>query len=81
MSHLFRRFYTLTFSVIFGIFLAMIPNILSDACVLGWNRLSLWSGLLLAAGFCLSFYLGDMKAHNARLRIVIGKSHRIRGAR
>ena len=33
MSLLFKHFYTATISVIFGIFLSMIPNMLNESCV------------------------------------------------
>ena len=67
MSLLFKRFYTATYSVIFGIFLSMIPNMLTANCVLGFNGVSILSILLLLAGFGLSFYLGDLEANNAKL--------------
>lgn len=68
MSTLFKRFYTATFSVVFGIFLSMIPNMLNETCVLGWNAVSAVSLLLVLAGFGVSYYLGDIKAHNARIK-------------
>lgn len=68
MSFLFRRFYTFTYSVIFGIFLTMIPNMLTDTCVLGWDSKSAYSLTLLTAGFLLSWYLGDIRRHNEKIR-------------
>ena len=64
MSYLFRRFYTATYSVIFGIFLAMIPNMLNENCVLGFNGESAVSVLLLIAGFVVSFLLGKREEQN-----------------
>ena len=58
MSTLFRRFYTATYSAIFGIFLSMIPNMLTENCVLGLNGVSAISVLLLIAGFFVSYFLG-----------------------
>ena len=58
MSTLFKHFYTATYSVIFGIFLCMIPNILSENCVLGFNGVSVISILLLIVGFLISYFLG-----------------------
>ena len=58
MSKLFKRFYTATYSVIFGIFLSMIPNMLSERCVLGSNWISALSLALMAAGFLVSYFLG-----------------------
>ena len=73
MSRLFRRFYTGTYCVIFGIFLAMIPNMLSSSCVPGWDGKTLISAVLMVLGFCLSFYLGDLERNNARLRGIFRK--------
>lgn len=58
MSTLFKRFYTATYSVIFGIFLSMIPNMLNERCVLGFNGTSVISVLLLIGGFLVSYFLG-----------------------
>ena len=68
MSLLFKRYYTVTFSVIFGIFLSMIPNMLSENCVLGWNGVSAVSLILLGIGFGVSFYLGDLEGNRRRIR-------------
>ena len=65
MSWLFRRFYTASFSVIFGIFLSMIPNMLNESCVLGRNPESLLSVLVLILGFFISWFLGDLPKHRA----------------
>ena len=67
MSWLFRRFYTASFSVIFGIFLSMIPNMLNESCVLGRNLASVISIVVLVLGFLVSWYLGDLEKHNAWL--------------
>ncbi len=58
MSALFRRFYTATYCVIFGIFLSMIPNMLTENCVPGFNGRTAVSALLLIAGFLVSYFLG-----------------------
>ena len=68
MSLLFKRWYTATFSVIFGIFLSMIPNMLSDNCVLGFNGVSVLSVILLLVGFAVSFVLGDLDRSRKKLR-------------
>ena len=61
MSTLFKRFYTATFSVVFGVFLSMIPNMLNESCVLGMNLESVLSLVLVAVGFVVSYVLGDIK--------------------
>ena len=77
MSLLFRRWYTGTFSVIFGIFLSMVPNMLTESCVLAWDIPSLLSLVVMVLGFALSFYLGDFQAHNAKLKQIIKKKRGI----
>ena len=73
MSLLFKRWHTGTFSVIFGMFLSMIPNILSDSCVLTWNLRSMVSIALMVLGFAVSFYLGDMERCNTKLKQLLKK--------
>lgn len=73
ISLLFRRFYTATYCVIFGIFLSMIPNMLTERCVLGWNGESVISIALVLIGFCVSYYLGDMETCNRKLRGIKSK--------
>lgn len=64
MSLLFKHFYTATFSVIFGIFLSMIPNMLNESCVLGWNPASVISVLMVIIGFGVSYCLGNIEERN-----------------
>ena len=78
MSLLFRRWYTGTFSVILGIFLSMIPNMLTESCVLAWDIPSLVSLVVMVLGFALSFYLGDFQSNNAKLKQIIKKKRGIR---
>lgn len=73
MGVLFKRFYTAAYSVIFGIFLSMIPNMLNESCVLGMDGASMLSLALVFIGFGVSYYLGDMKANNARIRAWIAQ--------
>lgn len=73
MSTLFRRAYTATYSVIFGIFLSMIPNMLSENCVPGRNAATAVSAVLLILGFLVSFYLGDIEKNNERLKRLLQK--------
>lgn len=73
MSLLFRRFYTATYSVIFGIFLSMIPNMLNENCLLGRNGQSAAALLLMLLGFLLSYYLGDLQNNNRRIRALLRK--------
>ena len=79
MSLLFRRFYTVTYSVIFGVFLSMIPNMLNEKCRLTWNWTSAVSIVLLFIGFAISFYLGNMAEHNRRIRMWLANKRNERG--
>ena len=71
MSRLFSRFYTATYCVIFGIFLTMIPNMLTPSCRLGWDGGSALSLVLLVLGLALSLYLGDFSENNRRIRALL----------
>ncbi len=68
MSWLFRLAYTAAYSVIFGIFLSMIPNMLTPACTLGMDARSAASVALMILGFGVSFFLGDLQGNLHRIR-------------
>ena len=76
MSWLSRRFYTHTYCVIFGVFLSMIPNMLTASCVPGLDGRTAVSFALAVLGFGISWYLGDFRGHNARLRELLKKPER-----
>lgn len=61
INKLIEKHYTATFSVIFGLFLATIPNILTANCQLGLNKESIISILIAVAGFGVSYFLGKVK--------------------
>ncbi|MBE6030210.1 MAG: DUF368 domain-containing protein [Clostridiales bacterium] len=65
MSKLFSRYYTATFSIVFGLFLSMIPNILNETCVLAFNVQSAVAIVLMIIGFAVSFYLGVIEDKGA----------------
>ncbi len=73
MSKLLKHYYTATFSVIFGLFLTIMPRMLNGSCVPGWNGKTVLSFILVPVGFLISFYLGDIQKHNAWLREKFGK--------
>ncbi len=68
MSKLLQRFHAFTFSVVFGIFISMIPNMLNENCVMGCNMRTVVSVIVMVLGFCVSFYLGDIEKHNKQMR-------------
>ncbi len=68
MSLLFKWAYTAVYSVIFGVFLAMIPNMLTPACTLALDGQSAMALALMALGFGVSWFLGDLPGNLRRLR-------------
>ncbi len=68
MYILLKRFYTGTFSLIFGLFLSIIPRILTSACALSSIGDGALAFVLVLFGFLISFYLGDMQGNTRRIR-------------
>lgn len=68
INKLIKRFYTGTFSIIFGLFLSIIPNVLNSSCALGWNMNSVISIFILIISFGVSFFLGDVKANVKKIK-------------
>ena len=73
MTTLFKHLYTLTYSVIFGLFLSMVPNILNESCRFGVNVVSLISIVVMLMGFAVSYYLGDIETNNKRIKKLFKK--------
>ena len=73
MSILFKKFYTITFSIIFGVFLSMIPNMLNEKCALGLNFSSVICIIFVIIGFSISFYLNDIKGNNLKIKKFLGR--------
>lgn len=73
MSLLFKYAYTTTYCLIFGIFLAMIPNMLTPGCTLALDGQSAVSIALMVLGFGISWFLGDLQANLQRIRCLIKK--------
>ena len=67
MNFLVKNFYTATFSIIFGLFISIIPSVLNESCVLSLNTTSAISILFLIFGFIVSFYLGNIQKNNKRI--------------
>ena len=68
INWLFGRFYTVSYCVIFGMFLSMIPNMLTVECIPGLDGATAVSLILAVLGFALSWYLGDIRRNTQRLR-------------
>lgn len=75
MSKLLKRFYTATFSVIFGLFLTIMPRMLNESCVPSLNGKTVLSFALAVLGFAVSFYFGDIQKHNAWICEKFGKKN------
>ena len=77
INKLIKRFYTATFSIIFGLFISIIPNVLNESCkmMLDITAVSILTCLL---GFGLSYYLGDIEGNNAKIKNIIKYSLRKR---
>ena len=73
MNLLLKKAYTVTFSVLFGFFIAIIPNMLDESCRITSVSDGLIAIVFALAGCLLSYYLGDVKANNARLKKCIAK--------
>lgn len=71
LNKLIEKHYTITFSVIFGLFLATIPNILNESCKLGLNASSVIAILCMIVGFGISYALGKLKENPELLKKVI----------
>lgn len=61
MKILLEKYYTVTFSIIFGLFISIIPNVLNEKCIIGFNIESIISFIIAILGFALSYYLGNKK--------------------
>ena len=68
MNFLLKKVYTLTFSIIFGWFISIIPKILNENCTIKTATEGIIAFLLALCGCMLSFYLGDIKANNTRIK-------------
>ncbi len=60
INKLIKRYYTLTFSVIFGFFISIIPKVLDESCVLGLNFRTFISIGIIIVSFVLSVLFGNI---------------------
>ncbi len=61
IDQLIKKCYTLTFSVIFGLFLSIVPTVFNESCVIGWNLKTYLSIGILALSFIASLCFGNME--------------------
>ncbi len=74
MNALIKKFYTITFSVIFGLFISIIPKVLNESCAYNSIQDIFLSILLVIVGVSISLYFGDIKGNNERIKKLIKKS-------
>ena len=73
MSRLLAKFHTMTFSVIFGLFISVIPSVLNESCVPSLSFGFFFSIILAIIGFFFSFYMSDIKNNNERIKRFLNK--------
>lgn len=73
MNLLIKNAYTATFSVVFGMFLSIIPNMLNGKCAITGVGQGVAAVVLTVIGFCVSFYFSDIKGNNERIRKLLTK--------
>lgn len=68
MNLLLKKAYTLTFSVIFGLFISIIPNVLNESCVITSFSQGVTAVLFAVLGCLVSAYMGDISGNNAKIK-------------
>jgi len=77
MNLLIRKAYTGTFSVIFGMFLAIVPTVvMEESCTITTLPMGLMAIGFALAGMLLSLYMGDIRGNNAKICRLFGKKNR-----
>ncbi len=73
MHILIKNFYTITFSIIFGLFLSIIPNVLNSSCAITSVHSLVVAVILVVIGFFVSFYFEDVKGNNEKIKKLFKK--------
>ena len=60
INYLIKNYYTVTYSIIFGLFLSITPSVLNSSVQLGFDIKTLVSIILLVFGFILSYKLSKL---------------------
>ena len=71
INKLIKHFYTPTFSIIFGLFLSIIPNVLNESCIIGLNVNTLISFIILIFSFVISYFLGNINENIIKIKQII----------
>lgn len=78
VNKLIKKYYTASFSIIFGLFLSIIPNILNESCTLGFNINSVISIILVILGFSISKIFGSLKESKKPLENIVKYINKIK---
>jgi putative membrane protein len=73
MTKLLSKFYTATYSVIFGLFISIIPSVLDESCKVALDLKTAVSIIFAILGFFVSFYLSDIKKNNEKIKKLFEK--------
>lgn len=71
INKLIKHFYTATFSVIFGLFLSVIPSVIVEmktSLDFGFNNATVGAVTCVIIGFSVSLYLSDIKGNNEKIK-------------
>ena len=73
ITKMFKHFYTATYSVIFGIFVSIIPNMIisKENGILTVYKPSVLNILIAILGFAVSYYMSDIKGNNEKIRKIM----------
>ena len=61
MNKLLKKYYGITFSIIFGLFISIIPSVVNESCKLGINIQSFIAIAIMIIGFFISYFLERLK--------------------
>lgn len=71
LNQLLKRWYSVTFSVLFGLFVSMTPGMLNENCVITSVSDALTALICTVAGFAVSYYLADANRLNEKIRALL----------
>ena len=78
INKLIKKYYTATFSIIFGLFLSIIPNVLNSSCTLGLNANSVISIIIMIISFGVSYFLGNVKENVKKIKSFFRKLKKVK---
>lgn len=73
MNKLISKFYTATFSIIFGLFLSIIPSVLNESCILEMNGTAVICMLIVVIGYLVSYFLGDITGNIDKIKKIMSQ--------